>query len=65
MGIDCATFLIEKDNVVRRTRRKVKVAKHVAEAEEALNALYVVLPDHEHHVRGLEDGPDYFVGAQP
>jgi len=39
MGIDRATFLIDKDGVVRRIWRKVKVAKHVAEVEEALKAL--------------------------
>ena len=39
MGIDRATFLIDKDGVVRKIWRKVKVAKHVAEVEEALKAL--------------------------
>jgi peroxiredoxin Q/BCP len=39
MGIDRATFLIDKDGVVRRVWRKVKVAGHVAEVQEALKAL--------------------------
>jgi peroxiredoxin Q/BCP len=39
MGIDRATFLIDKDGVVRRVWRKVKVAGHVGEVEEALRAL--------------------------
>jgi peroxiredoxin Q/BCP len=39
MGIERATFLIDKDGVVRKIWRKVKVAKHVAEVEEALRAL--------------------------
>jgi thioredoxin-dependent peroxiredoxin len=39
MGIDRATFLIDKDGVVRKIWRKVKVAKHVAEVEEALKSL--------------------------
>jgi peroxiredoxin Q/BCP len=39
MGIDRATFLIDKDGVVRRVWRKVKVAGHVSEVEEALRAL--------------------------
>ena len=39
MGIDRATFLIDKDGVVRKVWHKVKVAGHVAEIEEALKAL--------------------------
>ena len=39
MGIDRATFLIDKDGVVRRIWRKVKVAGHVDEVQEALKAL--------------------------
>jgi peroxiredoxin Q/BCP len=39
MGIDRATFLIDKDGVVRRIWRKVKVAGHVEEVQEALKAL--------------------------
>ena len=39
MGIDRATFLIDKDGVVRNVWNKVKVAGHVDEVREALNAL--------------------------
>jgi len=39
MGIDRATFLIDKDGVVRRIWRKVKVAGHVDEVQSALAAL--------------------------
>jgi peroxiredoxin Q/BCP len=39
MGIDRATFLIDKDGVVRKIWRKVKVAGHVEEVQEALKAL--------------------------
>ncbi len=39
MGIDRATFLIDKDGVVRRIWRKVKVNGHVDEVREALSAL--------------------------
>jgi peroxiredoxin Q/BCP len=39
MGIDRATFLIDKDGKLARVWRKVKVAGHVAEVEEALKAL--------------------------
>ena len=39
MGIDRATFLIDKDGVVRKIWRKVKVPGHVAEVQEALKAL--------------------------
>ena len=39
MGIDRATFLIDKDGVVRKIWRKVKVAGHVDEVQEALKAL--------------------------
>jgi len=39
MGIDRATFLIDKDGVVRKVWRKVKVPGHVAEVEAALKAL--------------------------
>ena len=39
MGIDRATFLIDKDGVVRKTWRKVKVPGHVAEVQDALKAL--------------------------
>jgi peroxiredoxin Q/BCP len=39
MGIDRATFLIDKDGVVRKVWRKVKVNGHVAEVAEALKAL--------------------------
>ena len=39
MGIDRATFLIDKDGKVARIWRKVKVAGHVAEVEAALKAL--------------------------
>jgi peroxiredoxin Q/BCP len=31
MGIDRSTFLIDKDGVIRRVWRKVKVPGHVAE----------------------------------
>ena len=39
MGIDRATFLIDKDGVVRRIWNKVKVNGHVGEVAEALKAL--------------------------
>ena len=39
MGIDRATFLIDKDGIVRKVWRKVKVNGHVAEVEAALKAL--------------------------
>jgi peroxiredoxin Q/BCP len=39
MGIDRATFLIDKHGIVRRVWRKVKVAGHVSEVQEALEAL--------------------------
>jgi thioredoxin-dependent peroxiredoxin len=39
MGIDRATFLIDKDGTVRKVWRKVKVPGHVAEVQEALTAL--------------------------
>ena len=39
MGIDRATFLIDGEGVVRRIWRKVKVAGHVDEVQEALKAL--------------------------
>ena len=39
MGIDRATFLIDKDGKVAKVWRKVKVAGHVAEVEAALKAL--------------------------
>ena len=39
MGIDRATFLIDRDGVVRRVWRKVKVAGHVGDVQEALKAL--------------------------
>ena len=39
MGIDRATFLIDKDGVVRNAWRKVKVAGHVDEVQAALKAL--------------------------
>ena len=39
MGIDRATFLIDKDGVVRNVWHKVKVAGHVAEVAAALKAL--------------------------
>ena len=39
MGIDRATFLIDKEGVVRKIWRKVKVAGHVDEVQEALKAL--------------------------
>jgi peroxiredoxin Q/BCP len=39
MGIDRATFLIDKDGVVRKVWRKVKVPGHVAEVQDALKAL--------------------------
>jgi peroxiredoxin Q/BCP len=39
MGIDRATFLIDKDGVVHKAWRKVKVAGHVDEVQEALKAL--------------------------
>ena len=38
MGIDRATFLIDKDGVVRKVWRKVKVNGHVSEIAEALKA---------------------------
>ena len=39
MGIDRATFLIDKDGVIRKVWRKVKVNGHVGEVAEALKAL--------------------------
>ena len=39
MGIDRATFLIDKDGVVRNVWNKVKVNGHVDEVREALKAL--------------------------
>jgi peroxiredoxin Q/BCP len=39
MGIDRATFLIDKDGKIAKVWRKVKVPGHVAEVEEALKAL--------------------------
>jgi peroxiredoxin Q/BCP len=39
MGIDRATFLIDKDGVVRKVWRKVKVTGHVAEVLAAARAL--------------------------
>jgi len=39
MGIDRATFLIDKEGVVRRIWNKVKVAGHVDEVREALKGL--------------------------
>jgi peroxiredoxin Q/BCP len=39
MGVDRATFLIDKDGVVRNVWNKVKVAGHVDEVREALKAL--------------------------
>ena len=39
MGIDRATFLIDKDGMVRRIWNKVKVNGHVDEVAEALKAL--------------------------
>lgn len=39
MGIDRATFLIDKEGVVRRIWRKVKVAGHVNEVAQALREL--------------------------
>ena len=39
MGIDRATFLIDKDCRIAKVWRKVKVAGHVDEVEEALKAL--------------------------
>ena len=39
MGIERATFLIDKEGVVRKAWHKVKVAGHVDEVAEALKAL--------------------------
>ena len=39
MGIDRATFLIDKDGMVRKIWRKVKVTGHVDEVRDALRAL--------------------------
>ena len=39
MGIDRATFLIDRDGVVKRVWRKVKVPGHVEEVLEAARAL--------------------------
>ncbi len=39
MGIDRATFLIDKDGVIRKIWRKVKVAAHVDDVQAALKAL--------------------------
>jgi peroxiredoxin Q/BCP len=39
MGIDRATFLIDKDGVVAKVWHKVKVKGHVDEVAEALKAL--------------------------
>ena len=39
MGIDRATFLLDKDAVVRKIWRRVKVPGHVAEVQDALKAL--------------------------
>ena len=38
MGIDRSTYLIDKDGVIRRVWRKVKVPGHVAEVLEAAKA---------------------------
>ena len=40
MGIDRATFLIDKEGVVRKVWHKVKVAGHVDEVKNALKALH-------------------------
>jgi peroxiredoxin Q/BCP len=39
MGIDRATFLIDKDGKVAKVWRKVKVPGHVEDVEKALKAL--------------------------
>jgi thioredoxin-dependent peroxiredoxin len=39
MGIERATFLIDKEGVIAKVWHKVKVAGHVDEVEEALKAL--------------------------
>ena len=39
MGVERATFLIDKDGIVRNVWHKVKVAGHVAEVAAALKAL--------------------------
>lgn len=39
MGIDRSTFLIDKEGVIRRVWRKVKVPKHVDEVLKAAQAL--------------------------
>jgi peroxiredoxin Q/BCP len=39
MGIDRATFLIDKEGVVRKVWRKVKVAGHVGDVHESLKEL--------------------------
>ncbi len=39
MGIERATFLIDKDGVVAKVWHKVRVPGHVAEVQEALQAL--------------------------
>ncbi len=39
MGIERATFLIDKDGVIRRVWRKVKVPGHAAEVLAAVKAL--------------------------
>ena len=39
MGMERATFLIDKQGVIRNTWRKVKVPGHVEEVLEALKAL--------------------------
>jgi peroxiredoxin Q/BCP len=39
MGIERATFLIDKEGVVRKIWHKVKVAGHVEEVKQALKAL--------------------------
>ena len=39
MGIERATFLIDKDGVVRNVWHKVKVAGHIDEVQDALKAL--------------------------
>ena len=39
MGIERATFLIDQDGLIRKIWRKVKVAGHVDEVQEALKAL--------------------------
>ena len=57
MGIERATFLIDKEGVLAKVWHKVKVAGHVDEVAEALKALWGRAPGKisqiDHRCRGL------------